>query len=91
MINDIRLASSAIYVDTFVQIQDKKWANSEFNEFSEIISSPQNEEKEENQNKINYSSLGAPAGFFADTSMLNEEDRKEAGIMQLEQGIFFVR
>jgi len=88
MINDIRLSSSAIYVDTFVQTQTKK---QEPAEFSEIISSPEEETKEENQNKVNYSSLGAPAGFFADTSMLNDDDKKEAGIMQLEQGIFFVR
>ena len=88
MINDIRLSSSAIYVDTFVQTQTKK---QETTEFSEIISSPEEETKEENQNKVNYSSLGAPAGFFADTSMLNDDDKKEAGIMQLEQGIFFVR
>ena len=31
--------------------------------------------EEENGKKINFISLGAPAGFFLDTSLLSEEDK----------------
>lgn len=40
----------------------------------ETVSKSQDEEKE---NKVNFSNLGAPAGFFLDTSLLNEEDKLE--------------
>ena len=40
----------------------------------EVVSKIQDEEKE---NKINFLNLGAPAGFFLDTSLLSEEDKME--------------
>ena len=40
----------------------------------DVVSKTQEEQKE---NKVNFSNLGAPAGFFLDTSLLNEEDKME--------------
>lgn len=34
-------------------------------------------EEEEKENKVSFLNLGAPAGFFLDTSLLNEEDKLE--------------
>ena len=82
MINDIRLASSALYgLNTPTESKSAKQENIDFNEIMDTIQ-PKQEEKP--QNKINFSSLGAPAGFFADISMISEEDAKEIGIVQFE-------
>ena len=42
----------------------------------EVVTKTQEEEKE---NKISFSNLGAPAGFFLDTSLLSEEDKIDVG------------
>ncbi|MBR5304438.1 MAG: hypothetical protein IKU37_06400 [Candidatus Gastranaerophilales bacterium] len=47
------------------------------NAFEDVILETASKTEEEKENKINFSSLGAPAGFFLDTSLLNEEDKLE--------------
>lgn len=43
------------------------------NTFEDVISEIANKsQEEERNNKINFSNLGAPAGFFLDTSLLDE-------------------
>ena len=81
MINDIRIAPNELYGHKveFHNPQD----NEENTASSELISENQ-PKQEENANKINLSSLGAPAGFFADISMLDEADANELGIIQFE-------
>ena len=75
MINDIRIAPNELYgIKMPLPNQNEK---SDI-DFSQIM----NQDKEDNkQNGINFASLGAPAGFFADISMLNESDAKEIGII----------
>ena len=83
MINDIRLASSGLYdLKSLTETQSVKEGNVDFSEIMAAIST-NNEEKSEN--KINFSSLGAPAGFLADISMISEEDAKEIGIVGINQ------
>ena len=79
MINDIRIASSEPYgTNSYIQPQDDKRNI----DFSQIMNNQNPTDNSEN--KINFSSLGAPAGFFADISMLDENDAKEIGIIQFE-------
>lgn len=47
------------------------------NTFEDVILEVASKNEEENQNKISNSFLGAPAGFFLDTSLLSEEDKLE--------------
>ena len=42
------------------------------------------------QNTINLSSLGAPAGFCADVSMLSREDADALGIIQLNSNPYLL-
>ena len=53
------------------------------NAFEDIISEKITEtNQEENKiNKINFSNLGPPAGFFLDVSMLSDEDKLEVSSM----------
>ena len=85
MINDIRIAPNELYgARTAFQLKNNN-ENTDFNQSIEMISLNENANKKENQNnKINFYSLGAPAGFFADISMLDENDAKEIGIIQFE-------
>lgn len=45
------------------------------NAFEDVILDVVSKAQEEKDNKVNFSSLGAPAGFFLDTSLLSEEDK----------------
>lgn len=82
MINDIGLNSANfLQLDTDIRITSNTTYNAQeayeniFEDVLEdVVSKSQDEEKER---KINFSNLGAPAGFFLDTSLLNEEDRTE--------------
>ena len=47
------------------------------NVFEDVMLDVASKIEEEKENKVNFSNLGAPAGFFLDTSLLNEEDRQE--------------
>ena len=47
------------------------------NTFEDVLLDVVSKTQEEKQNKTVFSSLGAPAGFFMDTSLLSEEDRME--------------
>lgn len=47
------------------------------NTFEDVILEVASKNEEENQNRTSFSSLGAPAGFFLDTSLLSEEDKLE--------------
>lgn len=79
MFNDIRIAPNELYsMSLSVQTHTPEQENSAFSELM-------NEAPKENEpeNKINFSSLGAPAGFVADISMLDEADAKEIGLIGL--------
>ena len=83
MINDIRLAPSELYAAR-TSMQPPKENNSE--EFKNVLEKPSENNQEQNEtNNINTYSFGAPAGFFADISMLNEEEAREVGLIQGEQ------
>ena len=79
MINDIRLASNELYsvIKQTGSGQNKK----PYEKFEIDLNIKPNENKEKTLNKINNISFGAPAGFFADISLLNEDDAKEIGII----------
>ena len=47
------------------------------NVFEDTLLDIVSKSEEEKENKVNFSNLGAPAGFFLDTSLLNEEDKLE--------------
>ena len=78
MINDIRVASNELYGIKIPALAENKLPNTEFSQIMNI----NNGSKEDSENKINLSSLGVPAGFFADISMLSEDDAKEIGLIQ---------
>ena len=82
MINDIRIAANGLYNAKAPEfIQSEKHQNIDFNEIMDTITLDNQENKE---NKINFTTLGAPAGFFADISMINETDAKDIGIIQFD-------
>ena len=80
MINNIRIASNQLYNNN-VQFQSTNSVNDI--DFNNLLSKT-NSDSQNNENKINPYSLGAPAGFFADISMLDESDAKEIGIIQFD-------
>ena len=45
------------------------------NTFEDVMLDVVSKAQEEKDNKVNFSNLGAPAGFFLDTSLLSEEDK----------------
>lgn len=47
------------------------------NAFEDVLLETISDSKEEKESKVNFSNLGVPAGFFLDTSLLNEEDKIE--------------
>ena len=53
------------------------------NVFEDVMSEKINEiqQEETKLNKVNFSYLGPPAGFFLDVSMLSEEDKIEVSSM----------
>ena len=79
MINDISLNSAQ-----FLQLENNIRVSSNFsfnaqeayeNTFEDTLLDVVSKAEEEKENKINFSNLGAPAGFFLDTSLLSEEDK----------------
>ena len=81
MINEIN-ANSTYFLQLDADIRTS--ATSTFNAqeayenaFEDVILEVVSKNEEENQNKISFSNLGAPAGFFLDTSLLSEEDKLE--------------
>ena len=65
--NDIRISSTS----TFNAQEAYE------NTFEDVLLDVVSKTQEEKQSKIAFSSLGVPAGFFMDTSLLSEEDRME--------------
>ena len=53
------------------------------NVFEDVVSDKINEinQEETKNNKVNFSNLGPPAGFFLDVSLLSEEDKIEVSSM----------
>ena len=53
------------------------------NAFEDIMADKiqENNQEEYRNNKINFSNLGPPAGFFLDVSMLSDEDKLEVSSM----------
>ena len=81
MFNDIRIAPSELYTNN-IQISTQQ-GKEDKNNFAGMMKENSKQEKGNTINEINFSSLGAPAGFFADISMLNENDAKEIGLIGL--------
>ena len=81
MINEISLNSAQfLQLDTNIRTSATSTFNAQEayeNTFEDVILEVATKEQEEKENKINFSSLGAPAGFFLDTSLLSEEDKLE--------------
>ena len=88
MISNIRIAPNELY-NNRVEFNSPK-EEQENTAFNELISENLSKQ-EENTSKINLSSLGAPAGFFADISMLNESDANELGIIQFDNTNQYLR
>lgn len=76
--NDIRITSNMLYGANYnAQMPDKK----ENSNFSEIMKNENSNEHKESA--VNFSSFGAPAGFFADISMLSEADIEKSGLISI--------
>jgi len=81
MINDISLNSSQfLQLDTNIRTSSTSAFNAQEayeNTFEDVMLDVVSKIEEEKENKVNFSNLGAPAGFFLDTSLLSEEDKLE--------------
>ena len=87
MYNDIRVAPNNLYGKEIRPLDENRKQN-QF-EFSEFMKNPIQKEQHP-QNTINLSSLGAPAGFCADVSMLSREDADALGIIQLNSNPYLL-
>jgi len=82
--NDISINQSKyLYLDTNIRTSatssfnaQEAYENTFEDVMSEVAVKTQEDEKE---NKFSFSNLGAPAGFFLDTSMLDEVDKIDVG------------
>ena len=77
MINNISMNSAQfLQLDTDIRTTSTSTFNAQDayeNTFEDVVSEIVNKtQEEERNNKINFSNLGAPAGFFLDTSLLDE-------------------
>ena len=83
MINEIGLTSSQfLQLDTNIRTSSTSVFNSQEayeNTFEDAMLDIVSKSEEEKENKINFSNLGAPAGFFLDTSLLSDEDKLDIG------------
>lgn len=81
MINEIGINSAQfLQLDTNIRTSSTSTFNAQEayeNTFEDTLLDITSKNEEEKENKINFSNLGAPAGFFLDTSLLSEEDKLE--------------
>ena len=81
MINEIGINSAQfLQLDTNIRTSSTSAFNAQEayeNTFEDTMLDIASKNEEEKENKINFSNLGAPAGFFLDTSLLSEEDKLE--------------
>ncbi len=78
-ISNINVANF-LELDTNIRTSSTSTFNSQEayeNAFEDVMLDVVSKAQEEKDNKISYSNLGAPAGFFLDTSLLSEEDKLE--------------
>ena len=78
--------SQFLQLDTNIRVSATSTFNAQEaydNLFEDVMSEKINEvqQEESKANKINFSNLGPPAGFFLDVSMLSEEDKIEISSM----------
>ena len=79
-ISNINVANF-LELDTNIRTSSTSTFNSQEayeNTFEDVMLDVVSKAQEEKDNKVNFSNLGAPAGFFLDTSLLSEEDKIEA-------------
>ena len=82
MINDINLNTAEfLKLENNIRVSSNSSFNAQDayeNTFEDaLLDVVSKNEEEKNENKVNFSNLGAPAGFFLDTSLLSEEDKLE--------------
>lgn len=73
-----------LQLDTDIRVSSNATFNAQEafeNVFEDVAIEIANEEQ--TNNKINFSNLGAPAGFFLDTSLLSEQDKLEVSSISL--------
>lgn len=73
-----------LQLDTDIRVSSNATFNAQEafeNVFEDVAIEIANEEQ--TSNKINFSNLGAPAGFFLDTSLLSEQDKLEVSSISL--------
>ncbi|MBE7707123.1 MAG: hypothetical protein E7Z88_00270 [Cyanobacteria bacterium SIG27] len=78
-ISNINVANF-LELDTNIRTSSTSTFNSQEayeNTFEDVMLDVVSKAQEEKDNKVNFSNLGAPAGFFLDTSLLSEEDKIE--------------
>lgn len=78
-ISNINVANF-LELDTNIRTSSTSTFNSQEayeNTFEDVMLDVVSKAQEEKDDKVNFSNLGAPAGFFLDTSLLSEEDKIE--------------
>ena len=83
MYNGIRIAPNQLYTKEIQFSQDIQ--NQSTLRFGELMTDATPVLEQNQKNTINLSSLGAPAGFCADISMLNKEDADALGIIEINR------
>ena len=86
MTSDISLNSAQfLQLEPNIRVSSTSTFNSQEayeNTFEDVmLEQVQKNEEEKKSTQINFSSLGPPAGFFLDTSLLSEQDRLEVSSM----------
>lgn len=89
MLNEISLNTSQfLQLATDIRTSSTSTFNAQEayeNSFEDVMMDVALKNEEEKENKINFTNLGMPAGFFLDTSLLSEEDKLEVnGFISLE-------
>ena len=69
MINGIRIAPNGAYATKYAINSEDNLKTQDNNSFNEILNKKPSQDKNENNN-VNFYSLGAPAGFFLDNSLM---------------------
>lgn len=86
MIDEIGLNQAQfLQLDTNIRVSSNTTFNAQEafeNALEDVVSEIANKE-EQSSNKVNFSNLGVPAGFFLDTSLLSEQDKLELNSISL--------
>lgn len=77
-----------LQLDTNIRVSSNATFNAQDafeNAFEDVVSEIANkdEQQQTTSHKVNFSNLGAPAGFFLDTSLLSEQDKLELNSISL--------